>query len=75
VVTLIFAVYVAALIPSLLIAGPLSDSVGPRTVLLPAVVLAALGSLAFALADDVGWLFACSRASPWVPPPARSPRH
>ncbi|MFF9671180.1 MFS transporter [Streptomyces eurythermus] len=58
VVTLIFAVYVAALIPSLLIVGPLSDSVGPRTVLLPSVVLAALGSLAFALADDVGWLFA-----------------
>ncbi|MFG2928175.1 MFS transporter [Streptomyces achromogenes] len=58
VVTLIFAVYVASLIPSLLIAGPLSDSVGRRTVLVPAVLLAALGSLAFALADDVGWLFA-----------------
>ncbi|MFF9581096.1 MFS transporter [Streptomyces achromogenes] len=49
VVTLIFAVYVASLIPSLPIAGPLSDSVGRRTVLLPAVTLAALGSLAFAL--------------------------
>ncbi|MFF9001969.1 MFS transporter [Streptomyces achromogenes] len=58
VVTLIFAVYVASLIPSLPIAGPLSDSVGRRTVLLPAVILAALGSLAFALADDIGWLFA-----------------
>lgn len=57
-VTLIFAVYVASLIPSLLIAGPLSDSVGRRKVLLPAVVLAALGSLVFALADNVGWLFA-----------------
>ncbi|MEU8630216.1 MFS transporter [Streptomyces sp. NPDC048669] len=57
-VTLIFAVYVASLIPSLLIAGPLSDSVGRRKVLLPAVVLAALGSLVFALADSVGWLFA-----------------
>lgn len=57
-VTLIFAVYVAALIPSLLIAGPLSDSIGRRKVLLPAVILAALGSFAFALADNVGWLFA-----------------
>jgi MFS family permease len=58
VVTLIFAVYVASLIPSLLIAGPLSDSIGRRKVLLPAVLLAALGSLVFALADNVGWLFA-----------------
>ncbi|MEU3529245.1 MFS transporter [Streptomyces sp. NPDC038707] len=58
VVTLVFAVYVAALIPSLLIAGPLSDSVGRRTVLLPAVVLAALGSLVLALADGVGRLIA-----------------
>ncbi|QLH19365.1 MFS transporter [Streptomyces sp. Rer75] len=57
VVTLIFAVYVATLIPSLLIAGPLSDSIGRRKVLLPAVVLAALGSLAFALADNIMWLF------------------
>ncbi|WP_335941536.1 MFS transporter [Streptomyces sp. PTD5-9] len=57
-VTLIFAVYVASLIPSLLIAGPLSDSIGRRKVLLPAVLLAALGSLAFALADNVAWLFA-----------------
>ncbi|KOU38751.1 MFS transporter [Streptomyces sp. WM6378] len=56
-VTLIFAVYVASLIPSLLIAGPLSDSIGRRKVLLPAVVLAALGSLAFALAENVAWLF------------------
>lgn len=57
-VTLIFAVYVASLIPSLLIAGPLSDSIGRRKVLLPAVLLAALGSLVLALADNVGWLFA-----------------
>jgi predicted MFS family arabinose efflux permease len=58
VVTLIFAVYVAALIPSLLVAGPLSDVVGRRNVLLPAVVLAALGSLVFALAASTQWLFA-----------------
>lgn len=58
VVTLIFAAYVAALIPSLLVAGPLSDAVGRRKVLLPAVVLAALGSMVFALAEGTAWLFA-----------------
>jgi MFS family permease len=57
-VTLIFAVYVAALIPALLVAGPLSDAVGRRAVLLPAVALAALGSLVFTLAAGTGWLFA-----------------
>lgn len=58
VVTSIFAVYVAVLIPSLLVAGPLSDAVGRRRVLLPALVLAGLGSLGFALATGTGWLFA-----------------
>jgi MFS family permease len=58
VVTLIFAVYVGALVPSLLIAGPLSDSIGRRRVLLPAVILAAVGSLVFALANGIPWLFA-----------------
>jgi MFS family permease len=58
VVTLIFAVYVAALIPSLLVAGPLSDAVGRRLVLLPALAVAALGSLCFALAEGTAWLFA-----------------
>ncbi|MQY30861.1 MFS transporter [Nocardia aurantia] len=57
-VTLIFAVYVAVLIPSLLVAGPLSDAVGRRRVLVPAVALAVLGSVAFALAQNVVWLFA-----------------
>ncbi len=57
-VTLIFAAYVAVLIPSLLVAGPLSDVIGLRRVLLPALALAALGSLAFALAQDTAWLFA-----------------
>lgn len=58
VVTLIFAVYAAVLIPSLLVAGPLADAMGRRTVLLPAVGVAALGSLAFALAESTAWLFA-----------------
>lgn len=55
--TLVFAVYVATLIPSLLLAGPLSDAIGRRRVLLPAVGLAAVGSILFAVADGVGWLF------------------
>jgi MFS family permease len=57
VLTLIFSVYVAVLVPSLLVAGPLSDAVGRRAVLLPAVALAALGSLVFALAASTAWLF------------------
>ncbi|MGH8967316.1 MAG: MFS transporter, partial [Actinomycetes bacterium] len=58
VVTLVFAAYVAVLIPSLLVAGPLSDAIGRRRVLLPAFALAAAGSLVFALAPSTGWLFA-----------------
>ncbi|MFH9657135.1 MFS transporter [Streptomyces sp. NPDC017248] len=58
VVTLVFAVYVAVLIPALLVAGPLADAVGHRRVLLPAVAVAALGALVFALARDTAWLFA-----------------
>ncbi|GAA5129609.1 MFS transporter [Pseudonocardia adelaidensis] len=58
VLTLVFAAYVAVLIPSLLVAGPLSDAVGRRRVLLPAFAVAMLGSLVFALAPNTGWLFA-----------------
>ncbi|MGH3165066.1 MAG: MFS transporter [Trebonia sp.] len=58
VVTLVFAVYVAALIPSLLAAGPLSDAIGRRRVLIPAVALAVAGSAVFAAAGGTAWLFA-----------------
>ncbi|BCJ27228.1 MFS transporter [Actinocatenispora sera] len=58
VVTLIFASYVAVLIPSLLVAGPLADAIGRRRILLPALALAGLGSLGFALASGTGFLFA-----------------
>lgn len=54
--TVVFSVYVGALIPSLLITGPASDALGRRRVLLPALVVAALGTLGFALATDVVWL-------------------
>ena len=57
-VTLIFAAYVAVLIPSLLVAGPLADAVGSRAVVLPAIAAAALGALAFGLAEGTAWLYA-----------------
>ncbi len=57
VVTLVFAAYVAALVPSLLIAGPLSDAVGRPVVLLPAVIVAGVGAAIFGLADATAWLF------------------
>ena len=57
VVTLVFAVYALVLIPSLLVFGPLSDAVGRRRVLIPAVVLAAAASAVFAAAASTGWLF------------------
>ncbi len=58
VVTLVFAVYAIVLIPSLLVFGPLSDAIGRRRVLIPAVVAAAFGSVLFAAASATGWLFA-----------------
>lgn len=58
VTTLIFAVYAIVLIPSLLVFGPLSDAIGRRRVLVPAVGMAAVGSALFAAATGPGWLFA-----------------
>lgn len=58
VVTLIFAVYMAVLIPSMLLFGPLSDVIGRRRVLLPAIVAAMAGAGLFAAADGTSWLFA-----------------
>ncbi|HVX33269.1 MAG TPA: MFS transporter [Solirubrobacterales bacterium] len=60
VLTAIFAAYVAALIPALLLGGPLSDAIGRRSVLLPAIGVAAAAALLFALADGVAMLF-CAR--------------
>lgn len=55
VTTLVFAVYALVLVPSLLIFGPLSDAVGRRRVLIPAVALAIVGSVIFA--SGPVWLF------------------
>ncbi|WP_009476708.1 MFS transporter [Rhodococcus sp. JVH1] len=55
--TLIFAVYVAGLLPSLLFFGPLSDKLGRRFVLLAAISFSLLGALVLAFADSTIWLF------------------
>ncbi|BBH65841.1 MFS transporter [Actinoplanes sp. OR16] len=56
--TVIFAVYVAALILALLMLGALSDHVGRRPVLAGAVALEAVALLLFVLAGDVTTLIA-----------------
>lgn len=54
--TLVFAVYVLALIAALLVVGALSDHVGRRPVIIGAIVLEAVSLVAFLLADGVGML-------------------
>lgn len=54
--TVIFAVYVGTLIPSLLLLGPLADALGRRRVLIPAVVVAGVGAVVFAVADSIATL-------------------
>jgi MFS family permease len=57
-VTLLVAVYAAAVMAALLICGPLSDSVGYRPVLIAGLTTAAGGAALLAAADGAGWLFA-----------------
>lgn len=54
--TTIFAVYVLALLASLLTIGRLSDYLGRRPVLAAALVLEAAAMAVFLMADGVGWL-------------------
>lgn len=54
----VFGVYALGLVPALFLAGPLSDRIGRRRVVLPFVVLSACTSLMFvAAADSVPLLF------------------
>jgi MFS family permease len=55
--TLIFAIYAVALIPSLLVFGQLSDRVGRRPVIVGGLGVAAVGLLALAMAQSTAWLF------------------
>lgn len=61
-VTLIFAVYCLVLIAALLVFGRLSDEVGRRKIIIAALLVIALGSLLFALAQNVAWLLAARAA-------------
>jgi MFS family permease len=58
VLTVVFSVYMVTALLSLITFGPLSDRVGRRRVLLPALGLAAMGSGVFVFAQGVGWLLA-----------------
>jgi MFS family permease len=55
--TLIFATYTLALIPSLLVFGQLSDRVGRRPVIAGGLVLAAVGLILLAAAQSTPWLY------------------
>jgi MFS family permease len=57
-VTLLVAVYAAAVVVALLICGPLSDTAGYRPVLVAGLAAAACGSALLATASGPGWLFA-----------------
>ena len=57
-VTLLVAVYAAAVVVALLICGPLSDTAGYRPVLVAGLAAAACGSALLAAAPGPGWLFA-----------------
>ena len=55
--TLIFAIYMIALIPSLLVFGQLSDRVGRRRVLAGGLGVAAVGLVILAAAAGTAWLY------------------
>ncbi len=54
--TLIFAAYTGALIPTLLFAASLAETLGYRRVLVPGFALAVAGTVVFAAAESVGML-------------------
>jgi MFS family permease len=56
--TLLFVTYTLTVCPTMLIAGNLSDRLGRKRLLLPAMAVMSLASITFALADSVPLLFA-----------------
>jgi MFS family permease len=55
--TLVYAVYVVGNLIALTLLGRLSDQIGRRRVALPAMGVAAIGTLVFLFADSTGWLY------------------
>ncbi|AFM19288.1 arabinose efflux permease family protein [Mycolicibacterium chubuense NBB4] len=60
-VDLLLFAYVLGIVPALLIGGPLSDRFGRRPLMLPAPVLAAIGSITLALGADSAVALAVGR--------------
>ena len=56
--TLLFVTYTVTVCPTMLIAGNLSDRLGRKRLLMPALITMTLASLVFALAESVPMLFA-----------------
>lgn len=56
VLTVVFSIYVAVIVPGLLLFGPLADSVGRRPVLSSAVLTGAAASMVLAATGGVWWL-------------------
>ncbi len=56
--TLLFVTYTLTVVPTMLIAGNLSDRLGRKRLLMPALVTMTLASLVFATAESVPLLFA-----------------
>ncbi len=56
--TLLFVTYTITVVPTMLIAGNLSDRLGRKRLLLPAMAIMTLASLVFAFAESVPLLFA-----------------
>ena len=55
--TLLFATYTATVVPTMLVAGNLSDRVGLKRVLIPAMLVLGAGSIVFAFTETVPMLF------------------
>lgn len=57
-VTLLFVTYTVTVVPTMLVAGNLSDRLGRKRLMLPAMALMTMASLVFAVAESVPLLFA-----------------
>jgi MFS family permease len=58
VVTLLFGVYVVALVPTMLALGRVADRIGRRPLLVAGIAITVVSSIAFAAAQNLAWLFA-----------------